>query len=135
MNQEQINSLREALKFSPDNSSLRKLLCDALFNSGNYAEAEIEYKNAIQLSPNDISLKLGLSNCFYFLQKYSATQVVLEEILEVDKSNAAAYFLLSKNHLAQNEIQESKINYDKAIALNNQLKDSSYENELNAQIK
>ena len=135
MNQVQINSLREALKFSPDNSSLRKLLCDALFNSGNYAEAEIEYKNAIQLSPNDISLKLGLSNCFYFLQKYSATQVVLEEILEVDKSNAAAYFLLSKNHLAQNEIQESKINYDKAIALNNQLKDSNYENELNAQIK
>ena len=37
--------------------------------------------------------------------------------------------------MAQNEIQESKINYDKAIALNNQLKDSSYENELNAQIK
>lgn len=135
MNQEQIQALKDALQFSPDNNSLRKLLCETLFNAGNYAEAETEYKNAIQLSQNDISLKIGLSKCFYFLQKYSAAQVVLEEIIEADKTNAPAYFLLSKNHLAQNEIQQAKINYDKAIALNNTIKDADYENELNSKIK
>ena len=135
MNQEQINSLREALQFSPNNISLRKLLCEALFNTANYAEAETEYKNALQFAQNDLSLKLGLSKCFFYLHKYSAAQVVLEEVTELDTTNADAYLYLSKTHLVQNEIQEAKINYDKAIALNNQLKDSSYENELNAQIK
>ena len=135
MNQEQIQALRDALQFSPDNLSLRKLLCEALYNTANYVEAETEYKNAIQFASNDIALKLGLSNCFYALQKYSAAQVVLEEILEADETNANAYFLLSKTQLAQQEIQLAKLNYDKAVALNNSFRNTDYENELNSKIK
>lgn len=66
MNQEQINSLKDALQFSPNNISLRKLLCEALFNTANYIEAETEYKNALQFAQNDLGLKLGLSKCFLF---------------------------------------------------------------------
>lgn len=135
MNQEQIQALKDALQFSPDNISLRKLLCEALLNNSAYSEAETAYKLALQYAPNDIGLKIGLSTCYYYLQKYSVSQVILEEVIDIDNKNASAYLLLSKNQFAQNEIQAAKTNYDKALALNNELRDTDFENELHSKIK
>ncbi|HYG16449.1 MAG TPA: tetratricopeptide repeat protein, partial [Bacteroidia bacterium] len=53
---QQIQSLRQALQFSPENLPLRKLLCNTLFNARRYEEAEEEYTAALGYARNDEEL-------------------------------------------------------------------------------
>ena len=54
-----IKSLREAVALSPENVPLRKYLANTLLENGCHEEAESEHLQALRLSPEDTSLKMG----------------------------------------------------------------------------
>ena len=76
-----LDSLREALKLSPDNIPLRRHLADSLLSRGQPEKAEAEFKQALQLAPSDGLLKLGLARAFFQQQKDRAALVVLEDLI------------------------------------------------------
>lgn len=135
MDANQINGLREALKLSPENVPLRKMLAQALFAIAKYEEAETEYREALRYAPSDNSLKLGLAETFLRSGKSSAAQVVAEEVLEADKYNAAAMMILSKVFSEKNDLKSAKEYYQKAIKLDASLENANYTDELNAKLK
>ena len=61
MTPDPIQSLREALRLSPENLPLRRHLAEALAGLGRFDEAEQEYKTALARAADDASLKLGLA--------------------------------------------------------------------------
>ena len=71
MNFDEIQSLREAIKASPDSIPLRKLLSNALMKNERWEEAEIEIKEALRMAPNDLQIKIALAQTFYELGKIS----------------------------------------------------------------
>jgi transitional endoplasmic reticulum ATPase len=75
-----INSLREALKFSPDNAPLRKHLAEVLMSFGRADEAERELRQAITQAPTDHSLKILLARAYLQLGRSSHAVVALEDI-------------------------------------------------------
>lgn len=74
----EIDALREAVGQSPDNLPLRRVLAEALARHNDHAGAETEYREALKLSPVDISSLLGLARCLHYLNRNEAALEVIE---------------------------------------------------------
>lgn len=131
MDSNELNNLREAIKASPNNIPLRKMYANALLKNERFQEAEIEYKEALRLSPNDLNLKLGLIESFYEQEKTSLGLVIIEEITNQPTPPAKAWLLYAKLLLQSGNAFEAKHTYEKAILLDNSLKDSFLESNIN----
>ncbi|GJM35764.1 MAG: cell division control protein 48 CDC48 [Saprospiraceae bacterium] len=128
---DEINQLQEAVKSSPDNIPLRKLLCNALMKQKRYQDAEIEYKDALKLAPNDVQLKIGLANAFHGQDKTSLGLVIIEEIINLPTPPANGWLVYARLLLKAGQAGEAKSAYENAIMLNNNLKDTFLESEIN----
>ncbi len=129
MNDSTINSLREALEHSPDNTALRLLLADTLSTLNRLEEAESEYSAILKIS-NDEKAKIGLANVFFKKGRYSACNVVLEEIIDDGKNEADIYILYAKGLLKENSISKAIDAYKKALAIDPNLIDDELDNSL-----
>ncbi|MCA9087634.1 MAG: AAA family ATPase [Planctomycetaceae bacterium] len=108
-------SLREALKHSPDNVPLRQHLAEALLERGRAAEAEQEFRAALQLAPHHSPLQLGLARAFHSQGKSSEAIVVLEEMLKGREMPGAAYVLLARLLYREGDVPRSVAMYKAGI--------------------
>ncbi|MCU0982467.1 MAG: tetratricopeptide repeat protein, partial [Pirellulaceae bacterium] len=60
-----IQALRDALRVTPHNIPLRTHLARSLAGLGRLDEAEQEFRGALADAPDDVSIKLGLADCYY----------------------------------------------------------------------
>lgn len=117
MDEQTINNLREALRFSPGNIPLKQHLAETLLKAGRLDEAETEYRELIALS-DDAKTKTGLAKVFYLQQQYSRCNVILEAIIQSGTRDAEIYILHAKALLKENETGKAIESYQKALALN-----------------
>ena len=116
MNDNTIDSLKDALKHSPDNAPLRLLLADTLLTSNRLEEAEAEYTTLLK-SSKDIKVKMGLAKVFFRKGSYSACNVILEEIIENGTRDANAFTLYAKGLIKENSIAKAIDNYKIALTI------------------
>lgn len=135
MSNPQIESLKSALQFSPENQALRKILIQAYLDLLQYEDALDELKKGLQISPSDDGLKMGMAHCYYHLKNYSTAQVILEELLEKGVEVAENTLLLSRVFMATNELKQAKEQYDKAMEIDPELDDEDFEDQLNEALK
>ena len=131
----QIIALLEAVKISPDNVPLRKMLGELFIQGAQFEKAEVQLKAALNFAPADVEVKILLAKTFYALDKKSVASVVVEELIQKGIKNAQLYMLSSRLHLENNEIKEAKSFYDDAVKMDQRLKDVSYEIVLNENIR
>lgn len=131
----QITALLEAIKVSPNNFPLRKMLADLFFEEGLFEEAENESKEALKLSPESTEVKLLLARIFFNLEKKSAAGVVVEELLQKEIKDPFLFLLDSKLHFENEDYKTAKIRYEEAVKLNLDVKDLTYEIELNEHLR
>lgn len=129
MKDDTIESLREALKHSPDNAPLRLLLADSLFTSNMLEEAEKEYTAILKIR-NDIKAKTGLAKVFFQKGNYSACNVILEEVIEEGKQNIEIFSLYAKGLLKENAISEAIETYKKALNIDPEYFDEELDKQL-----
>ncbi|MCE9606105.1 MAG: ATP-binding protein [Planctomycetia bacterium] len=110
-----VGPLREALRLSPDNVPLRRHLAATLLSLGRGDEAEAEYKQGLQRSPNDPALKLGLAEVFYHQSKNTQSLVVVEDLLKAPSPAAAVLILHARLLLRAGEVQRAVHQYRQAI--------------------
>lgn len=130
MNDNTIDSLREALKHSPENTPLRQLLADTLLNGNRLEEAEAEYATLLKLT-RDIKPKIGLATVFFKKGSYSACNVILEEIIENGTNDIAVFTLYAKGLLKENEMAKAIEAYKKALAID----PAYFDEELDSQLR
>ena len=116
MNDNTIDSLKDALKHSPDNAPLRLLLADTLLTLNRLEEAEFEYTTLLK-SSKDIKVKMGLANVFFRKGSYSACNVILEEIIENGTRDVNAFTLYAKGLIKENSIAKAIDNYKIALSI------------------
>ncbi|MFI0431287.1 AAA family ATPase [Mariniflexile sp. HMF6888] len=129
MTQNTIDSLREALKHSPDNTPLRQLLADTLLNLNRLEEAEAEYSALLKIS-HDNKAKLGLATVFFKKEGYSGCNVILEELIENGTNEIGVYTLYAKGLLKENSISKAIDAYKKALAIDPNYFDEDLDNQL-----
>lgn len=127
---ELINTLREALKLSPDNIPLRLSLGEALLSSGKAADAEPEFKLVLERQSDNVQAKTGLARVYFELNKYSAAIVITEELLDIKPNDVNLLMIISKSLLRNKEIAKSIEFYKRALTLNPSLKDQELDDSL-----
>lgn len=130
-----IQQLREAVKSSPDNLPLRKILAKALMKHERYEEAEVEYKEALRLAQQDDELKIGLADAFRAQEKTGSGLVLIEELVQQATPPGRAWILYAKLLLQSQQVEEAKEAYENALAVDDNLRDAYLESEINLQMK
>ncbi len=130
MNDNTIDSLREALKHSPDNTPLRLLLADTLLTLNRLEEAEKEYSTLLKIS-NDNKAKVGLATVFFKKGSYSACNVVLEEVIDKGTNDVNVFTLYAKGLLKENSISKAIEVYKRALAID----PGCFDEELDSQLR
>lgn len=128
MDDNTINSLLEALKFSPDNLPLKFHLADLLFKLKRYDEAEIQFIELIRLS-NTTQYKYGLSQIYFTKKEFSKALVILEDILD-NEEHFESLILITRILLNENSIQKAQKYYQRALSINPEFKDEFLDNNL-----
>jgi transitional endoplasmic reticulum ATPase len=119
-----INSLREALKFSPDNVPLRMHLAATLMQQMSYTEAEEEYKYILEISSGNFEAKCGLAKCAYDQKKFSIAYVLLEELSKSKSLDAEFHIMFAKILLEERQETEAGNQYKIAVGKNPSITDS-----------
>ncbi|MCB9235210.1 MAG: AAA family ATPase [Bacteroidia bacterium] len=123
MENEMINNLREAIKFSPDNIPLRLHLAQTLKQYSYFSEAAEEYKNVLKRSSDHDGAKLGLAECMYEEGQYSTALVIAEELLGAKKPAGAAHLLYARLLVKERDRPRAADHYRKALEINPELSD------------
>ena len=129
MNENTIDSLREALKHSPDNVPLRLLLAETLLTLNRLEEAESEYATLLKFT-NDTKAKVGLATVFFRKGSYSACNVILEEVIEKGTNDIHVFTLYAKGLLKENSLSRAIEAYQKALAIDSNYFDEELDNQL-----
>jgi len=130
MNDQAIQSLREALRVSPDNVPLRRHLAEMLMGIGRFGEAEKEFREALSLAPDDAALKVGLARAFYQQGKNGQALVLVEALLHQANSPAAAYVLHARLLLRAGEVERAARQYRQALDLDPTVVDAELSRQL-----
>lgn len=120
---DRLRALREAVRIAPDDAALRRLLGDALLQSGAADEAEAEFRAALRLDPEDASARLALVQAFRAQNKLSAALVVLEEEARAGRGGPQVQLLLARLLLETGETARARQAYEAAIAADPSLAD------------
>ncbi|MEM6721453.1 MAG: AAA family ATPase [Bacteroidota bacterium] len=118
-----LESLLEALQFSPNNIPLKLQIAKLYLQRGSFVEAEQQLIEVIDLDSDHIEAKYELASCFYKQQKITAAEVLLEEIIKV---NAETKYLelLCYCQINQENYSDAQETYKELLEL-----DPRYENE------
>lgn len=84
----------KAVQLYPDNSDYNFALANALFNAGNYGEAEAMLRRAISLNPDSPSPYVKLGSYLYTIEAYPEAVEMLERAIRLKPSVAEPYYEL-----------------------------------------
>ncbi len=125
-----IQSLREAVRVSPDNLPLRRHLASTLSSLGRLDEAEHEYREALARAPGDRELKLSLAQVFLRQDKNSHALVIVEEMLKQPDTPAEAYLLHARLLLRAGNVERAVRQYKRAVQTDPAVADEAMEEQL-----
>ena len=127
---EQIRTLRDAVRVSPDNVPLRAHLADVLLRAGYAEEAEIEYRAALNQSPNDVALQIALAQTFWAQSKIDEASLIIDALLERGAPLPAASLLAARLAARDGRHDDAVNHYRRALEGDKFLADDALESEL-----
>ncbi|WP_309386334.1 AAA family ATPase [Cerasicoccus frondis] len=93
---EEIQALRQALSFSPENIALRQHLGTRLMKLGRFAAAEEEFREALKIEANNSKLNEQLAEAYFQQGKQSEALVVLESLERADRLEPSGKLLYAR---------------------------------------
>lgn len=129
MDDNTINSLIEALRFSPGNIPLKKHLAETFLKASRLDEAEKEYTELLALTDTP-ELKTSLSKVFFLKGEYSKCNVILEEIIHNGYSDFDILILHAKALLKEHSMDKAREAYRSALNINPSYRDEELDKEL-----
>lgn len=129
MDDNSINNLREALKYSPDNIPLKQHLGEMLLNLNRLDEAEKEFSELLKLT-SDNKPKYFLAKVFYLKEQYSKCNVILEAIIESDNFDFETLILHTRALVKEKSFANAIEIYKKALKLNPNFQDDELDQQL-----
>ena len=102
-----IELLNVAYKAEKDNFELNNNLGTAHLMKGDYVNAILHYKNALEKNPKDIDVKNNLANTYLKNEEYDNAKVIYLELLNADKKNWECYLNLGKIYMQLKDDQNA----------------------------
>ena len=124
-----LQSLRSALRVSPDNAPLLALYAQSCLEAFLPNEALGAYQRVLDLDPQDRPAQLGVARCLFQMGRTSESIVRLEAYLGAG-DEAPARFLLARALLADGSVDQARAAYARALELPGGAPDPELEREL-----
>lgn len=131
MDNNAINSLIEALKYSPDNIPLKQHLAEVLLDNGRLEEAEEQFTELLRLD-NSNKTKIGLAKTFFMQGKYAQCNVILEEVINHQTDDFDILILYTKALLKEKLYSDAINIYQRALEINPDYQDEELDKALKA---
>jgi len=129
-NNEELNSIREALKVSPDNVPLLKMFAKLCLKHWSLGEGKQTFEILLTKLPNDLEAQLGLVQVLYQMGNLSEAGVRLEGLLSEHPNSAEVWLYSAKIKIGENDLKAAGEDYNKARSLDQNLQDGAVEKEL-----
>lgn len=129
MTQSIIDTLKEALKFSPENVHLKLHLAETLFSLNRIEEAEQEFIQALAIQNNEKGL-MGLARVYFKKEDYSTCNVILEDLLKKSPDNLDVLVLYTKSSIKEKALNTAIETYKKILEIDPSFKDEGLDGEL-----
>ncbi|MEO0479721.1 MAG: AAA family ATPase [Planctomycetota bacterium] len=114
-----LDALRAALEVTPNNVPLRLHLADTLLNRGLTEDAEQLLKEGLKRAAGDsedeLELKFALVRCYRQLGKWSTAHVILDDLIQSDRSTARALVERARTQLREGQVEDAVTSYRRAI--------------------
>jgi SpoVK/Ycf46/Vps4 family AAA+-type ATPase len=98
-------------------------LADTLLGLGRADEAAREYRTALAMAPENLSIKIGLGNAFFQQGKHSQALVLVEDMLRLPDTPARVYLLHARLLLESGDADRAGRQYEEALALDSAIAD------------
>lgn len=125
--QENIRELEEALKSSPKNAPLRKLLFKALMEQELFEKAESVCREGLRMTPENVDFSACLADAFCKQGKYGEAFVVLESAEANSEMTANMALSYAKLHMRTREMDKAGEMYHRAKELSPYVHDEELE--------
>ena len=129
MDDNAINNLKEALKFSPENLPLRQHLAETLVKANRLDDAEEEYLELMRRSQNS-TYKVGLATVFYKKGAFSKCNVILEEVIDGGEEDFDTLILYARALVKERSTAHAIEIYQRALSLRPDFQDEELDAEL-----
>jgi AAA+ superfamily predicted ATPase len=126
----QLDSLREAVRVSPDNIPLLMLFAETCLQELAVDEAAEGFQRALSHDSTLVAAKLGLARALHQKGRTSEAIVRLEALVEEAPQNAQAWLQLSRFLMAEGQREQAKACYEKNLNLPGGNQDAGLEQEL-----
>lgn len=130
MTQSTIDSLREALRYSPENVPLRLHLAETLLQLSRLEEAEKEFLEALGIENNEKGL-IGLATVYFRKEAYTTCNVILEDLLKQNPHHLEVLILYARSSLRENAWENARDTYQHIL----ELQPSFTDDELDAKLR
>ena len=112
----ELQDLREALKASPDNAYIRRLLINKLRGlAGHEAELEREINTLMKREPHDLDLKQALIEVYHKQGKNSACLIIYEELGHPELLNPETRVIIARCYLRDKDLDRAGMLYRSAL--------------------
>lgn len=98
-NEDVIADQRKIVEENPEDPEAVLLLADILGNSGHLDEAIQYYERAIELSPNDVSIRLTFARSLADGDLHSDADLQFQKVLEIEPDNQQALYYLAELYM------------------------------------
>ncbi len=112
-----IESLKQALAVSPNNTPLILMLAGAYLDQFSLDEARGAFEQALSIEPNNPDAKVGIARILELNGKSSEAIIRLEQLCEEVPEHAPAWFLRSKLALTEDNGPDARKYYEQAISI------------------
>ncbi len=129
-----LETLREAVRLSPENIPLRRHLAESLLGQGRPDLAEAEFREALALAPEDADLKVGLAGAFIQQGKNSLAAVILEDVARRPDTPPRASVLYARLLFAAGEVEESVRQYRRGVEADPGVADTEFAQRLGIRV-
>jgi len=126
----QLDSLRQAVRVSPDNVPLLLLFAEACLAEFSPDEGVAAFRKALEIDPHNPSARLGLAKGLHQSGKTSEAIVRLESLIQTHPEHAEAHLQLSRFLMAEGQREHARECYEKSLKLPGGRRDTALEQEL-----
>lgn len=127
---EVLQALQKAVELSPDSGALRRHYAEMLLNRGYSAEAEAQFRAAVELDDTDADAKLGLARALHAQGEHSTALFLVKQVIRESTRPARAYILYARLLLNFGSVERALNEYRKGVDVDPGLHDPDLEAEL-----
>ncbi len=78
------------------------------FERGDYQEAAISYRNAVEMDGENPDALLGLGNAYVNSEAYEDAEVSFQSMIAMNREDAEAYLQLARTYFAEGKLEEAR---------------------------